>query len=410
MFVCCVKSETYHIEDTYTYFHSVDLGASGYAHINFDTSILPLHFTTLYRDANQRVHFNNTWIKTNVNISLTSWFTGDWLNYTSSSGTQQFYVTKPEEVYFDDVKQTEGTTWSYSDYVLTINPTGTSVGATWTAGSESEYSNPTVTSSTYWYCRADTQTVNTVLGYKLSETESSTQKSVTQAVATNVTTYFGWRVWKVNSKGEETELTSGYQYSWRVADGEGIQNILWNAPTTSLQIGYDAIKVVLYVKLTATGPWQPKATFISSKLLEKTLVASEWAFQTYTKKVYSGGSTTATVFWGASAKESSIAGIEFENPDVYENMQYKLQTGDFVGFVLYPYLNLVGNLFYGLLMLMVCVPTYNRYKSVTPLLVLLIIFGGAAGIFTLLIPEAGMGLGWIIFLIGLGGLLYKVFR
>jgi len=49
-------------------------------------------------------------------------------------------------------------------------------------------------------------------------------------------------------------------------------------------------------------------------------------------------------------------------------------------------------------------------KSYFLIIVLLILFGGATGIFSLLIPEIGLGIGWIFMLLGLGGLLYKVFR
>ena len=144
--------------------------------------------------------------------------------------------------------------------------------------------------------------------------------------------------------------------------------------------------------------------------MKESLAGSEWAFQTYTKKAYSAGSTIATVYWGASAKETSIAGIQFGNPDVYDKVMYSLQTGDLVTAITLPYTDKVGNLFYGLVMLMVCVPLYNRYKSLTPIFILFIIFGGATGVFTMLTPLPALGVAWTFMLLGLGGLLYKVFR
>ena len=158
------------------------------------------------------------------------------------------------------------------------------------------------------------------------------------------------------------------------------------------------------------GAWQNKAVYVSGQLLQKSLVASTWTFKAYTNRTYSGGTSAGWFFWGSETYESRIEGVEFEEPDVYETMNHKLQTGDFIGFVLYPYVNLVGNLFYGFVMLMVCVPLYNRYHSLTPILVLFIVFGGAGGVFTLLVPEAGFWLAWIFLLFGLAGLLYKVFR
>jgi hypothetical protein len=406
-----VRAEVYHITNSNTYFHSVDLGAT-YAYINFDSSILPLSFTTLYRDSQQRVHFNTTWIKTNVNLTVTLWFSNNWFNYSATGGTQQLYASKPEYVYFDNVEQTENTTWSYSDYVITVNPSGTDVGMTWEAGAggESEYENPIVTSSTVWYMRYDTHTVNTVVGYVLNETESAAQTLISESIVGNVSAYFGWRVWHVDSQGGQTELTNDYVWSWRVGDGEGVQNILWNAPTRSLRVGFDAIKTILYVKFTDVGPPIAKAIFVSDLLIKKTLVGTEWAFQTYTQKSFSGGSTVATVYWGASANETSIAGIQFVDPNIYEKVNYNLAKGDLVTAVTVPYTDRIGNLFYGLVMLMVCVPLYNRYKSLTPILILFIIFGGATGIFSLLTPIPALGLAWVFMLLGLAGLLYKVFR
>jgi hypothetical protein len=67
-------------------------------------------------------------------------------------------------------------------------------------------------------------------------------------------------------------------------------------------------------------------------------------------------------------------------------------------------------LFYGLLLLVFFVPLYNRYKSFSPIIILLILFGGAGGILSLLVPEAGLGISWIFLIVGIGGLIYKVFR
>jgi len=130
-FLASVNAETYYVTSQYQYFHSVDKGASGYAYINFDSTILPLMFTTFYRDESQRFHFDNYWIKTNVSMTITAWFSNNWLNYTCSAGTQQFLVDKPNRVYFNGVEQTEGTTWSYSGGILTVSPSGTNVAVSW---------------------------------------------------------------------------------------------------------------------------------------------------------------------------------------------------------------------------------------------------------------------------------------
>jgi len=158
------------------------------------------------------------------------------------------------------------------------------------------------------------------------------------------------------------------------------------------------------------GSWTNKAIFVSATLLQKTLNGVTWTFKAYTNRTYTGGVTYGWFKWGISTYDSRIEGISFTAPDVYETMNYKVQSGDLIGFILYPYVNLIGNLFYGLIMLIICVPLYNRYRSLTPILVLFILFGGATGIFSLLVPVAGLNLAWIFMLLGLAGLLYKVFR
>ena len=56
------------------------------------------------------------------------------------------------------------------------------------------------------------------------------------------------------------------------------------------------------------------------------------------------------------------------------------------------------------------VPLYNRYKSFSPIVIMLILFGGAGGILSMMIPEAGLGVAWLFLILGIGGLVYKVIR
>lgn len=103
------------------------------SYITFDSSLLPISFNHLYKDSQVRWHFNNYWLTTTMDMSITSWFSNNWFNYTVSGvSTQEIYNgSKPSVVQFDGVNQTEGVTWSYSGGVTTINPTGTDVGVLW---------------------------------------------------------------------------------------------------------------------------------------------------------------------------------------------------------------------------------------------------------------------------------------
>jgi len=175
-----------------------------------------------------------------------------------------------------------------------------------------------------------------------------------------------------------------------------------------LQVGFDAFKVIVYVKF-GSGVWQSAATFVTERLIKSAILGGECEFSLYTKRLYSGGKTYGYMYFGNNAYASGIS-LQLQDPTSYELMLYKLQNRDLVGFILHPYLAVIGNLFYGLLVLIICVPLYIRYKSLTPILILFIIFGGAGGIFSLMVPTAGLGLAWIFLLFGLTGLLYKVFR
>lgn len=80
-----------------------------------------------------KIHFGTYWISTSgTDITVTTYFTNNWLNYTCLAGTQQIHnSTKPTTVYFNGVSQTEDTTWSYSDGTITLTPSGTDVAITW---------------------------------------------------------------------------------------------------------------------------------------------------------------------------------------------------------------------------------------------------------------------------------------
>lgn len=82
-----------------------------------------------------KIHFGDYWISTSeTDITITSYFIDNWFNYTSNAGTQQIHNgTKPAKIYFDDVEQTEGITWSYSDGTVTVTPSSTNVGIVWAA-------------------------------------------------------------------------------------------------------------------------------------------------------------------------------------------------------------------------------------------------------------------------------------
>lgn len=126
--ISIVQGRTYYLTRP-SYFPS----KSG-SYITFDTSLLPLSFNTLYRDSQTRWHFDNYWLRTTTDMTITAWFSSNWFKYATSGGTQEIYVhnkMKPTTVYFDGAVKYEGDGWTYSDRIVTVTPSGTDVALQW---------------------------------------------------------------------------------------------------------------------------------------------------------------------------------------------------------------------------------------------------------------------------------------
>ena len=169
-----------------------------------------------------------------------------------------------------------------------------------------------------WYMRSDQHTVNTVSGYILNGTQSSTSKYVSLSSSGKLQTWVAVRVWIVFSDGNKSELTDGtYNVNvTRTSSGYGYQNVTWTCPATSLNAS-DAIMIKVYLKV-GSGSWSEKATFITAQL-NMTKISGNWTFQLYTKnnQVYNSIThqwTTACYFyWGSSSYNSLIDGIELSS-------------------------------------------------------------------------------------------------
>jgi hypothetical protein len=128
--------------------------------------------------------------------------------------------------------------------------------------------------TTIFYHRNDTQTINTVLGYILSDTQSSGEVnwSVQDDISGSVV---NWDVYVLHSDGSETSLGNG------IAEVNnptvGYNSATWNCPVTSLA-STDAIKIVGNI---ITDGDNASRTFVSSQLQWGNLNASTWTFYFY---------------------------------------------------------------------------------------------------------------------------------
>jgi len=164
------------------------------------------------------------------------------------------------------------------------------------------------------FMRGDQHTVNGLLAYALNTTQSSTEKYVKKSLNLLKDAYWGIRVYKRDSEGTETQITSDVvAVVTRSSAGSGIQSNTWNCPETALD-STDAIVVKVYHKWTA-GSWVEIAKFTTPQLGAETLDSSTWTVYYWTKQQYSGFPIPRGVdswfYWGTSTYNSRIVGFDW---------------------------------------------------------------------------------------------------
>jgi len=258
-----------------------------------------------------------------------------------------------------------------------------------------------------WYFRADMHTVYDVYGYKLADSPSESSYIDAVSASGAYVSYYGVRVWVVHSDGSICELTDGEPAAIvsRNENGEGLQSATWTCPEYNNLV--EALMVKVYHRF-GPGEWSLRATFITENQTLIKLPEATWTFHYYTVRSCNGETTTSKLCWGGSY--NSKVDYVYVEPNIWDLMKYKLNSGDFIGFLIMPYTNLVGNLFYGFMLLLVCVPLYNRYRSVNVILFTLILLSGADIGLGLLIPAVASPLAYIILLISLAALIYRALR
>jgi hypothetical protein len=258
--------------------------------------------------------------------------------------------------------------------------------------------------------RSDTHIIYDLTAYLLTSSQTTSSKSQNKSITGLLPIQWAIRIWIKHYDNSTTELTSDYSaIVTRTTNGLGFQNTTLTIPETYLDLGFDVLECIVYMRF-GTGSWQALSIFASVPLMYPKIEASTWTVSYYTYRLTLTGNTYAYFFYGTSTYNSLIDYVQFKEPSVYDLMMYRLRSGNLVGFITLPYTNLIGNTFYGLILLLFCVPLYTRFHSLNPILFLFVVFGGAGGFFTVLMPIAGLTLSWAILALGLTGLLYKVFR
>jgi hypothetical protein len=260
------------------------------------------------------------------------------------------------------------------------------------------------------YFRSDTFHTNNVTGYGLHTENTATYTTISDVGAGDVDVSFGFRVWHVSTRGVQTELTDGVPIAvvTRSADGIGYQYGYWNCTEKTLTTGMDALKVIVYTRFDS-GDWAALAVYITNLLMEKAIRASIWTFTVYTSRVYNTSNTQAEFFFGSADYSSAISGIDFWHPTPQEIALALGLGGDWISMFLYPFMYLIGNIFYGAGLLFLAVLYYLRFKRWEPVLIVILLFGGG-GIFGYLIPNVAYRLLYVVVLFVIATQIYRVFN
>jgi hypothetical protein len=87
-----------------------------------------------------------------------------------------------------------------------------------------------------------------------------------------------------------------------------------------------------------------------------------------------------------------------------------LATLDIFGFILYPYVSLLGGLVYVFILIALFGAYYIWHGKASILLFMLVLFGSAGGLVFVFLPLPANLLVWALMAVVLGVLLFRVFR
>lgn len=340
------------------------------------------------------------------NMTVSKFDLTDQIEYSvDSAGTQSIWTYKiPTQVTFNGIAVSS---YSYSGGLLNVTgaPAGSTVIVYFYGGSSG-------TSTADYFFLGYTHSVLNVTGYATSEQAGWSYASASQTFAGAGTVEYGFRAWVLHSDSTSPEAIVGASgpdaVLTRVAAGFGMQNASVYVSGKALVIGMNALKITMYTRFDG-GDWMVLATFVSDLLIEKAIVAGNWTFNMYTTVSVGGGSTVAAASWGDQTRISGIGGVVFTDPLPQEVALYKGLTGDWVGMILYPFLYIIGDIFYGILLLFVGGNLYLRHRRFEIIIIMLVLWGSTSGI-GLLIPVEAFRVIYIIALLGIAALLYKTFR
>lgn len=270
----------------------------------------------------------------------------------------------------------------------------------------------------YW--NSTVQTVNGFSGYTAdtSPPPDGTETETIDWVSSgdyNVTFTVGWRIFLVHYGGTYTEITGGTPQAQQSVDwtNDGDTELLigtYNIDATTMTFGKDALEFVAYYRINGTGDWTAAAVFVTTELFYIRVDATEISLMICADYEYSAGvGTTVSLLWD----DFYIGGVDnlyVSNPRSSDFQKYYLNAGNFLSFLTIPYVAVIGNTFYALILIGVSASIYIRYRELSMVVLFMVIFGGAGGVIQVVVGDLFMGLIWVACAFGLGLVYWRLFR
>jgi len=255
-----------------------------------------------------------------------------------------------------------------------------------------------------YYFRSDLYVTLGVLGYGLDADYTNMYFNVSNSFPV----YYGFRVWLISSINSSTELTSGAPSAIIYLDGSetyGTYGAIWACPETAVILGFQALKISMY--LSADGSeWTALVNYVSPLLITTEIENSEWTFTI--QVLFDAGD--AVYSWGDSAHRSGVSGIEMTTPRESEIQLWRINTGDYIGFILGAYIDVIGEAFYVLCLIGAAGTLYFRYRNFGVIAFFFAIFGGVGGLVWFLVPPWAAAVTSALIIVGTSFLVWRVIR
>lgn len=250
---------------------------------------------------------------------------------------------------------------------------------------------PIITSEITWYVRNDLHEVENQLGYRLSETNSYTTEDHMMDVEGNLSVQVGFRAW-VYSRWGRQEITPSVVGICDI-ESSGEFNTTWSYAGFNHEI-VEAVEIRIYVRF-GSGSWVEMLVAITDDELEISLPAYTWEIY-YNVEYFSNETyTSLTLLWGSEDYPTRfVVGVGTVSP--WDLALIRMIDGDYVGWILTPFTFHIGDLFYGLVVLFLCVTAYNDTGSVGYVIAILWLFAGVGGILAAMLPAITLNIAYIL--------------